>query len=231
VAASRRDVRRRRLIGVLAALIVAAGIGGGLAALRPGGGGSGPGTSANGAAKNAAASTATRSPAGSSSGPAGASVPAAALGRSTASARPRQSPSPAACLTGTWRSINQQLTSTINGQQIVFTGSGAITTVRPDGTDTTVYAGTVFYANVNGVEWTQTFRGAASGHWAVGGGDILFSDISSTGTDVLRDNGIYNNGGLLEGLPGAVPYTCSGNALREYFPDDGSDELVRVTRS
>jgi len=41
---------------------------------------------------------------------------------------------PAACLTGTWRAVEQQFSASINGQQTLFTGAGAIATLRPDGT-------------------------------------------------------------------------------------------------
>jgi len=215
-AADRRRVGRGPLIGVLAAAILAAGIGGGLAALLSHPGGSGPGAGAIGA---------TRSPS------AAATKTATALRRSTASARPSPSPDPAACVTGSWRSVNQQFTASINGQQILFTGSGAQAILRTDGTGTTFYDGTVFSADVNGVDWTQTFQGTTTGHWAVKNGDILFSAVSSAGTVVLRDDGLYNNSGPLESQPGAVPYECSGNTPREYFPNGGSDELIRETPS
>jgi len=89
----------------------------------------------------------------------------------------------------------------------------------------------VFSAYDNGVEWTETFRGTTEGNWAVKNGDILFSAVSSTGIVVVRDDGAYNNSGPLESEPGAVPYECSGNTLREYFPNGGSDELIRETPS
>jgi hypothetical protein len=86
----------------------------------------------------------------------------------------------------------------------------------------------VLDASVNGVEWTETLQGAVTGHWAIAEGDILYSSFTSSGTEVLDDNGAYNNSGPLQGLPGAVPYQCSGNTLRASFPTGGSDLLTRV---
>jgi hypothetical protein len=88
--------------------------------------------------------------------------------------------------------------------------------------------GTVFSANVNGVEWTETIAGTTTEHWVVQNGDLLPSDVSSHGTITLRDNGVYNAGTTLGAEPGAVPYTCSGNTLRETFPN-GSAVLIRQT--
>jgi serine/threonine protein kinase len=216
----RRRVTRRTLIGAVAALIVAAGIGGGVAALLSQGGAAGNGVAADGAAASTTPAT-SKSPSASPS--------AAALRRATASARPSPPPNPAACLTGTWRAVDQQFSASINGQQTLFTGSGAIATLRPDGTGTTAYNDTVFSADVDGVEWTQTFQGTSTGHWAIRNGDILFSNVSTTGTVVLRDDGVVNNSGPLESAPGVTPYQCSGNTLREYFTNGGDDELIRET--
>ena len=81
------------------------------------------------------------------------------------------------------------LAAGLGGQQTLFTGSGAIATLRPDGTGTTAYHDTVFSADVDGVEWTQTFLGSSTGHWSVRNGDILFSGVSVTGTVVLATTG------------------------------------------
>ena len=213
-AAGRRRVSRRTLIAGLAALIVAAGIGGGLAALLSHGPDSGHAAAASGA-------TGSKTPAAPQSTP--------ALRRATASAKPSPPPNPAACLTGTWRAVDQQFTASINGQQTLFTGSGSIATLRSNGTATTVYDNTVFSADVDGVTWTQTFQGRSTGHWAVRGGNILFSSVSATGTVVLRDGGVYNNSGPLETQPSVTPYECSGNTLREYFSNGGDNELTRET--
>jgi hypothetical protein len=85
----------------------------------------------------------------------------------------------------------------------------------------------VFSADVDGVERTQTFQGTSTGHWAVRGGDILFSNVSATGTVVLRDGGVFNNSGPLETAPGVTPYERSGNTLREYFSNGRDNELTR----
>jgi len=245
-AAGRRPVTRGWLIGGLAALVLVAGLGGGLAALLSSGSGSGHVTGANGAGANgagangalangAAGNAATRSsaatPAPASASSSGSAKPAAAGGKPAASARPRASPSPGACLVGTWRAVNQQFTNSINDQAILFTGPGGQATVKADGTSTTVYNGTVFSADVDGVEWTQTFTGSTSAHWSVANGNILFNEVSGTGTVVLRDDGVYNNSGPIESQPGAVPYECSAKTLRETFPNGGSDVLTRVSRS
>jgi hypothetical protein len=145
------------------------------------------------------------------------------------STTPSPSPDPAACVTGTWKAVDQQVINTINGQQTVFTGSGAVSTFLPDGQITTTYDGAVYTAEVNGDEWTETLQGVATGHWAIENGSILYSSLTSSGTVVLEDNGTYNNSGPLQALPGSVPYQCSGNTLSESFPTGGSDQLTRVT--
>ena len=213
-AAPRRLIRSKPLLAGLA-VVAAAGIGAGLAVLF-----SSEGTSSN-TANNAPAGGAARSAAASASG-------AAAL-RPSATAKPKPSPpNPAACVTGTWKAVDQQNVTTINGQQVVFTGSGAVSTFQPGGHYMTNYDSAKASANVNGVEWTETFRGVVTGHWAVENGNILYSSLTSSGTtEVLEENGVYNNSGSFQGLPGAVPYQCSGSTLRESFPTGGSDLLTR----
>jgi len=71
----------------------------------------------------------------------------------------------------------------------------------------------------------------ANGHWGNENGDSLYSNLTSSGIEVLEDNGAYDNSGPLQALPGAVPYQCSGNTLRESFPTGGSDQLTRVRPS
>jgi Protein kinase domain len=210
---------------LVAALAVAAVAGIGAAAgvlLSSGGASSSPG---NGSSRNnGAAGTATTSQ------PASTASAAGTLRQATTSPKPKASPppNPAACVTGTWKSVNQQLISNINGQPTVFTGSGAVSTFLADGTITTTYSNEVFRATVDGVQWTEVLRGTAAGHWAVDNGDILYSAITSDGTEILYADGIYNNSGPLEALPGAVPYQCSGNTLRESFPTGGSSQLARL---
>ena len=139
---------------------------------------------------------------------------------STAEAEPAAEPG---CLRDRHLEVGQPAAiSNINGQQTVFTGSGAVSTFLADGTITTTYSNEVFPATVDGVQWTEVLRGRATGHWAVENGDILYSSLTSNGTEILYANGNYNNSGPLEALPGAVPYLCSGNTLRESFPTGGS---------
>jgi hypothetical protein len=214
--ATRRITRKPVIAGL--AVVVVAGIGAALGVLLSSGGTSG------GTGHNASAGGAATSPSVSASRP-------AADGQSSASATPTAPPNPAACVTGTWRAVDQQVINTINGQQIVFTGSGAVSTFLPDGQITTAYDSALYTAEVNGVEWTETIQGAATGHWAIENGDILYSSLTSSGTIVLEDNGTYNNSGPLQALPGAVPYQCSGNTLRESFPTGGSDQLTRIAAS
>ena len=45
-----------------------------------------------------------------------------------------------------------------------------------------------------------------------------WKSVTSDGTETLYADGSYNNSGPLEALPGAVPYQCSSNTLRESFP-------------
>jgi molecular chaperone DnaK len=143
------------------------------------------------------------------------------------SARPSPSSAVDSCLIGTWRTEAQDLINTINNSPVQFTGSSATDIYRPDGTVVTDYGGgTVFTATVNGVEWADVFRGEASGHWDTQNGMLLFSAISARGSWTLEDNGEYNNGGPLSIEPGAVPYKCAGNTLREFFPN-GSAVLIR----
>jgi hypothetical protein len=134
-------------------------------------------------------------------------------------------------VTGTWRAVDQQVLNNINGQQIVFTGSGAVSTFVAGGSYTTNYDNVVFSASVTGVQWTETLQGRVTGHWVIANGDILYSSLTSSGTEVLDENGQYNNSGPLEALPAAIPYVCSGSTLRESFPTGGSDQLTRVTKS
>ena len=214
--ATRRITRKPVIAGL--AVVVVAGIGAALGVLLSSGGTSG------GTGHNASAGGAATSPSVTASRP-------AAGGQSSASTTPTAPPNPAACVTGTWRAVDQQVINTINGQQIVFTGSGAVSTFLPDGQITTAYDSALYTAEVNGVEWTETIQGAATGHWAIENGDILYSSLTSSGTIVLEDNGTYNNSGPLQALPGAVPYQCSGNTLRESFPTGGSDQLTRIAAS
>ena len=210
-------IRRRPLAAALGAVVVA-GAATGIALTATSGGNPG-----------------SRPPSGASSQAAGAS-PAAATGPAASPAvspsatagSPSAAADPARCVAGTWRAVTQQFTASINGQQVVFTGSGAVSTFSPDGQLKTDYNKTVFSADVNGVEWTQTFQGTSTGHWAVQNDDILFSSVLSTGTVVLRDDGAYNNSGPIEAEPGTVPYQCTGSMMREYFPNGGSDQLARV---
>jgi hypothetical protein len=211
--AVRGRLPRWPLIVGLAALIFAAGIGAGALALYGHGGTGGT-----------PASTATLSHTKA------ASRPTAALQRSQAnSTRPSPPPNPAACLVGTWKAVHQDVQNTINGEPVQFSGSGETAIVRAAGTSVTDWGnGTVFSANVNGVEWTETIAGTTTEHWVVQNGELLPSDVSSHGSITLRDNGVYNAGTPLGAEPGAVPYTCSGNTLRETFPN-GSAVLIRQT--
>lgn len=149
----------------------------------------------------------------------------AAQQQSTVSASPP--PDSAACATGSWRAVSEQNTSTIDGQPTLFAGSGAMVTARPDGTFTTTYDKVVLSATVDGAGWTETFQGQTSGRWAVGGGDLRFSSVSSSGTVLTEKNGAYDNSGPLKGPPSAVPFQCSGNTLHFNLPN-GQWVLTRV---
>ena len=76
----------------------------------------------------------------------------------------------------------------------VITGSGAVSTFLADGTITTTYSNEVFRATVDGVAWTEVLRGGVGGHWAVENGDILYSSLTSDGTEVLDADGVYKLG-------------------------------------
>jgi hypothetical protein len=203
--ARKPSTRKTAIVGV-AALVLAAGTGAGvLMLLRPGGTLGSPRHGATAAAVTGSRRTASRG-----------------------SARPTPTSALDSCLVGTWRSETEDLINIINGNSIQFTGSGAVATFRPDGTVVTDYGnGTALMATVNGGEWTDVFRGAATGHWDTQNGTLLFSGISAHGSWTLEYNGAYNNGGPLSVEPGPVPYKCSGNTLREFFAD-GSSVLSRL---
>ena len=215
------------LVAVLAVVAVA-GIGAALAVILSSGGTSsdtGNSASADGAASSAPVTA---------SGPVTGRTATGSTGTGstgTGAARTSAPPDPAACVAGTWRAVDQQTLDSINGQQIVFTGSGAVSTFAAGGSYTTNYDNVVFSASVNGVQWTETLQGRVTGHWVTANGDILYSSLTSSGTEVLDEDGQYNNSGPLEALPAAVPYVCSGGTLRESFPTGGSDQLTRVTKA
>ena len=48
---------------------------------------------------------------------------------------------------------------------------------------------------------------------------------------LCRRSGVLAEWTAWEALPGAVPYQCSGNTLRESFPTGGSDQLTRIAAS
>lgn len=219
--AARSQVTRRPLIAGLAAAILAAAIAAGITA-----------------------GALTLFSHGASSSAGGISTSAANLSHATAASRPTPAPqsaastqtstppNPASCLIGTWKAVHQVITNYVIGEPVQFSGSGETGIYRANGTSETDWGnGTVFSASVNGAEQTETIAGTATAHWAVKNGDILSSDISSHGTITLRANGVKNVAPL-GGAPGSTAdrYTCSGNTLREYFPD-GSVELVRQTPS
>jgi hypothetical protein len=217
LASSGRIIRKPLVVAGLA-VVAAAGIGAGLAVALS------SGSTSTGTGNNASGGGAATSPPVSASR-------AATVQRSSAVAKTTPPPNPAACVTGTWKLVEQQAVNNINGQQIVFTGSdGAMVTVRPDGTYTTNYDNEQLHATVNGVQWTETVQGTVNGHWSIANGEILYSSITPSGTRTLYEDGIYAYSGPLEILPTAAPYVCSGNTLRESFPTGGSNVLTRVTK-
>jgi eukaryotic-like serine/threonine-protein kinase len=215
--AVRGRVTRWPLIVGLAAAILAAGItAGALTLFSHGGASNGARGTATGAANLSHATAGSRP---------------TATPRSPASTRTSPPPNPGACLIGTWKSVHQDTTNTINGEPVQFSGGGETVIFRANGTSETDWGnGTVFSANVNGVEWTDTIVGKTTAHWAVQNGEILTSDVSPHGTITLRDNGVYNTQIPLGIATGTTQYICSGNTLREYF-SNGSAELVRQTPS
>jgi hypothetical protein len=209
-----RRIGRWPLAAALAA-VAAAGVGAAVGVvLSSGGTSSGPGNNAS-AGTTSPAATASR-----------AAVPQP----STGSTAPSPTPNPAACVIGSWRVTDQQVVNNINGQQVVFTGSGATSTFRPDGTYTSNYNNVHLNANVNGVEWSEVVQGTVTGHWAIDNGDLSSSSVTSNGTETLYEDGTYNNSGPLETLPVAAPYQCSGNTFRESFPTGGSAVATRVAK-
>jgi hypothetical protein len=201
------------VIPALAGLAIAAAIGVGTAlalALHPGGASSGG--------------------SGSNAGPGGATSPqVTATGAAATGASPSTSASPGTCLVGTWRNIDQQVLDTSTGKPILFTGSGAMLTINPDGTFTGSYDNVVLTANSGGVQWTATLNGTGSGNWAVNGGQLLVSDDRSNITEVLTEDGAYVGTSPLTTSPVDAGYTCSGNTFIETFPQGGSNHYTRVS--
>jgi hypothetical protein len=130
---------------------------------------------------------------------------------------------------GTWRDTDQQVLNTTTGTPVLFTGSGGMLIASPNGTYTQSYDNVVFTANSGGVHWTATLNGTESGDWAVSGGQLLISNVSSGVTDVVTEDGVYAGTSRLTVSPVDAGYTCSGNTFTLTFPQGGSDHFTRVS--
>jgi hypothetical protein len=133
----------------------------------------------------------------------------------------------ASCLVGFWIGTSEDITGTIYGAPVIFTGRGPDEIYRADGTLTLYYGkGTALAVTVNGNKWTQLIKGTASAHYVIQNGLVLISDITEHGSSTLLENGSYNNGGPLTLVTAPYRYSCAGNTLRE-FPNNGSVEYTR----
>lgn len=145
----------------------------------------------------------------------------------TASRSPSPSPTAAAgvdsCLVGSWTETADDLINKIYNVSVQFTGRGAEQSFTADGRSVNNYGkGTLFTATINGVRWTDVFRGMATMHYQAQHGMLLISQISPHGSWALLDNGVTNNSGPLSIDPAPERYTCSGNVLREYANNDST---------
>jgi hypothetical protein len=125
-------------------------------------------------------------------------------------------PNPADCLIGRWIGVSEDLTSTINNNPVTYTGPGPIETYSADGTATSTYNSSKFSTTVNGVTWTEIFKGGATLHYEIQNGQMLFSDVKNHGTWTLLENGAYNNSGPFTIVATPERFSCSANTLREY---------------
>ena len=144
-------------------------------------------------------------------------------------ASPSASANPIACLVGTWKNIDQQIVDTSTGQPILFTGSGEMLTVNPDGTFTGTYHNVVLTANSGGVVYTVTLNGADSGQGAVSGGQLVVSEESSDVTEVVTKDGVYAGTGKLTSTSIEAGYSCSGNTFIETFAEGGGNHFIRLS--
>jgi hypothetical protein len=184
--------------------------------------------------------TAIRS-AGSSGSPR--TLPVARTGTSAAPAPSHQAslsprplpPSPPSaidpCLIGTWHDNLFQLTNTIDGNPVQFTGRGALgtETFRADGTYISTSSGnTPITATVNGNQWSETFTGTVTEHVKTRNGTLVVVGRSHVHQSwVLLENGAVNNSGAVTLNSVPVGYTCSGNSLAEF----GGSAAVQATRA
>jgi serine/threonine protein kinase len=131
------------------------------------------------------------------------------------------------CLIGTWTGVSEDITNTIDGSPVQFSGLGPNETYRADGTGVVDYGTeTVFSATSKGESWTEVVHGSATVHFETRDGNLVTSDIQPSGGWTIYENGVYNNSGRLSLNTAPAPYTCSKTALR-IVPSGGSVELVR----
>jgi serine/threonine protein kinase len=152
-----------------------------------------------------------------------------------AATTPTPAPSPTSgldpCVIGTWAPVSEDVTNTINGNPVQFSGLGPNETYRSDGTLIADYGsstGSVFTANAGGESWEEIVRGTATAQYETRNGTLLDSDIRPVGTWTLYENGVYNNSGALTVETAPTPYTCTQNTLKIY-PPNGSLVLDRTS--
>jgi hypothetical protein len=142
---------------------------------------------------------------------------------------PSQSPSTGldSCLFGTWTGVSEDVTNTINGNPVEFTGLGPTETFNSDGTGTTDYgSGTDFNATAEGHSWEEIVTGSATARWATGNGELMSSEVQPDGTWTLLEDGNFNNSGSLSLDPEPSRYTCTSTTLTLYA-QQGSETFER----
>lgn len=142
----------------------------------------------------------------------------------TAVAWPSAAPRPAtagptgdACLVGTWRVESYSEDVPLAGSGTVrFTGSGARTTLRADGTGETDYGtGTVYRATVNGRRVTLTISGNVRYRYRTRGGTLLVSDVVPAARSAVAVDGRAVTATPLHVNADPAGYTCAGTSMTQ----------------
>jgi hypothetical protein len=156
---------------------------------------------------------------------------AAAVAPHAAPSRPPSPSAPpltgAACVPGIWREVSEQVNTTVGGEHIRITGSGATQTFTLEGSEKTIFtAATADTGTLNGSTYTVTFSGYSTTHYQVIGNKIFYSEAAAVGTTIWRRNGGQIDKQKLEAGLGPDTFTCAGDKFFQYG-DDYSIELVR----
>ncbi|HEY3872144.1 MAG TPA: serine/threonine-protein kinase [Actinocrinis sp.] len=160
------------------------------------------------------------------------SATAAAASRSrplgSVSASPSPLPGVDPCVIGTWRTVIDIATTTIDGAPTQFTGPGPTTTYRPDGTGFTDFgSGVTLRADVDGVSWTEVRAGIDTYDYQASNGSLQFSDVQASGTETLYRDGVKNSSIPLS-HKASFTYTCSADTMTYRTQTSSSTVLTRT---